>query len=303
MNRRLAVASLLTLAPTFAYAGKIAIVTDEAGGRSAANLQNAIRSACPFSQMKELVIEVKVVTSDQLGTCGGLSNAVRVLACPGAIQRYSAEMNAERVVVLKDSPQYGGSGDPGNKGATATTSSGPRVALHELLHSFGFKDEYEFQTPQEADLFCDPRYSGENVAYFPVYPPYRGDADARARHSRDIPWLGRIKQSTPIVTGTELGTPIPKQIGLYPGSMCAKADNKIKAWRPGDDTTPNIMQDVSAKIPPTFFESIFRELRESPPPDIANCDDGTSASAPRRGPPLVPAPPRSGPSRGQRGVR
>jgi hypothetical protein len=178
----------------------------------------------------------------------------------------SAQLNADKAVIIKNSEISAGSGDrAGGLGATATTALGPRGALHELLHAFGFADEYMYTTEKEANLYCMSNQNGFNVAYFAEEAPYASDVSARSRHSEDIPWFNKIKSEVLITTIPNLGTPEPNKFGLYRANNCANATTGIKAWKPGDSKNNSIMASLDGEIPKSFFEYLRVQLGENEP--------------------------------------
>jgi hypothetical protein len=167
---------------------------------------------------------------------------------------------------VKDHPVWAGTA-AGNL-ITMSTAIKPSVVIHELLHTFGYGDEYQFPNACEADRKC-PFLKAKNylnLALFEDVPPYSSDGDARSRHSQDIPWFNLIKSNVPIVTGKNLGTPIKNVIGLFPGDSCQKATVKLKSWKPGSE--PTIMGDSKIEtVPKIYWRRIGALLGEDLPID------------------------------------
>ncbi|MFN7728956.1 MAG: hypothetical protein ACK5P7_07355 [Bdellovibrio sp.] len=113
-------------------------------------------------------------------------------------------------------------------GGAVTSASPPAVALHELLHLVGFKDEYAYVNEGEANLYCAARSMAPNLTIFLSSPPYSSDGDARARHAGDIPWYSRINAPS-ISSPPELGTTENDKTGLYPAKTCEKATKGFKS--------------------------------------------------------------------------
>lgn len=108
--------------------------------------------------------------------------------------------------------------------------------FHEMLHAYGFADEYQYVTAQERKAFCDPPRKLPNMAYFNDVPPYEDDSSARARHGAQIPWFVTIGADVLITHGTDLGTTaLPhtetgtQTAGLFAGGPCSLW---MKSWRP-----------------------------------------------------------------------
>ena len=94
---------------------------------------------------------------------------------------------------------------------------------------------------------------------FPDHPPYGSDEQARTLHSSDIPWFEKIKPSTLIVTGSQLGTPTPVDVGLYKSITCINNEESVKSWKPGQRTT--MMQDsYTGYIPEVTWDAISNLL-------------------------------------------
>ncbi|MCB0379504.1 MAG: hypothetical protein KDD33_13515 [Bdellovibrionales bacterium] len=184
-----------------------------------------------------------------------------------------AQTNADYLVFVKDDNQFGGSG---GQFPTMTSGSPPETGIHELLHQMGFADEYSYYTACEADIYCQNAQvqnantrngfsflpSGSmNVAVFPDKPPYSSDAQAKSMHAGQIPWFGSIKATTPIVSGSQLGTPKSGVVGLFPGQTCVKSTAGVKSWVSGDED--NLMRSLySNYIPRPFWDAIGEALGE-----------------------------------------
>lgn len=118
---------------------------------------------------------------------------------------------AHEVVILVNSPKQGGSG---GKFATVARGSGwdwPKVAIHELGHSFGLGDEYDFLTA------CDDA----NQSYTGDPPDWPNVAQDPSRDG--IKWAGMVKASTPMPTykNTDCARCSPNQPGNPDGLVGA----------------------------------------------------------------------------------
>lgn len=167
--------------------------------------------------------------------------------------KIAADKNVEHLIFIKDNEKYGGSG-----GEIPVINSGSpaSMAIHEFLHKFGIADEYAYGEC-EAPYYCYK--SAPNVAIFNDSPPYSSDAEARKKHASQIPWFGSIKPATLITTGTNLGTPTPKVVGLFKAVTCEKAMPSIKSWKPGSEET--IMEILETNyIPVTYWPTILTGL-------------------------------------------
>ncbi|MBL7669109.1 MAG: hypothetical protein JNM39_01365 [Bdellovibrionaceae bacterium] len=186
--------------------------------------------------------------------------AQRLVVCDtgAALMEITGKENADRTIFVKESDEWAGAGGASITMTTALPAAG---AVHELLHSFGFSDEYEYYSECEADTYC-PYLQGQaspNLAVFKENSPYESDASARKKHSSQIPWFSKIRPKTLITTGTNLGTPQKSEIGLHQVGVCDKAETRVKSWRPGSKTT--VMETVeTAYIPEIYWIQISEGL-------------------------------------------
>lgn len=188
-----------------------------------------------------------------------IQDAQRLVVCDAgkALMDISGKENADRTIFVKESDTWGGAGGSSITMTTALPASG---AIHELLHSFGFGDEYEYASPCEADTYCPYIEKGEdaNIAVFRDLSPYSSDAVARQKHSSQIPWYSRIKPMTLITTGASLGTPQKNEIGIHRSHVCDQAESKLTTWKPGSETT--VMESLETSHIPEFY---FTRIAES----------------------------------------
>jgi hypothetical protein len=187
-----------------------------------------------------------------------IAAAQRLVVCDAgqALMDISGKENADRTIFVKESDTWAGAG---GSSITITTAVPPAGAIHELLHSFGFGDEYEYASPCEADTYCPYVATGYwgNIAVLPDLSPYSSDGSARQQHSSKIPWYSRIKPKTLITTGNVLGTPKKKEIGLHKAHVCDKAESKVTSWKPGSETT--VMETLETGFVPEFYYAKIAE--------------------------------------------
>lgn len=187
-----------------------------------------------------------------------IAAAQRLVVCDAgqALMDISGKENADRTIFVKESDTWAGAG---GSSITITTAVPPSGAIHELLHSFGFGDEYEYASPCEADTYCPYVATGYwgNIAVLEDFSPYKSDASARQIHSSKIPWYSSIKPRTLITTGTSLGTPKKNEIGLHRIQVCDKAESKVTSWKPGSQTT--VMETLNTGYIPTFYYAKIAE--------------------------------------------
>ncbi len=184
--------------------------------------------------------------------------AQRLVVCDAgqALIEISGKENADRTIFVKESETWAGAG---GSSITITTAVPPSGALHELLHSFGFGDEYEYASPCEADTYCPYVATGYwgNIAVLQDFSPYSSDSSARQKHSSQIPWYSKIKPRTLITTGASLGTPKKNEIGLHRVQVCDKAESKVTSWKPGSETT--VMETLDTGYIPSFYYAKIAE--------------------------------------------
>ncbi len=285
-------ASLVLANAPSAHAKKLLIVTDEPGAKKSLLIKNKIMTMQPFASLSEseFKVEIKqldkrspqveckprfikyndaeIQSLDYYAKQNGITMSEadkakyrkgysidRLVECDkAAIARIGAQFQADQLLFVHNSINQGGSG-----GDIPIILSGsiPGVGVHEWLHTFGLADEYAYQNPQEATVYCIDRH-WVNVAIFNDQPPYRNSDDVRVRHHAQIPWLDSIPKNTKLVTGEKLGTPAPDSIGIFPAITCSQLKN-VKAWKSTREET--IMQNTySSYLPKAYWAPILREL-------------------------------------------
>lgn len=141
------------LAPEI-QAGRILIVTDEPKAKTAVDARDDILGIPPFYEMKTLKVDIVQLSSAELAACGPKPPFMMMMCGNGSDAFHAAlakKHNADRVIVIKKGVSPIASG--GGVGVTMSTYSS-RLAIHELLHTFGFADDYEFQSEAMANNFC-----------------------------------------------------------------------------------------------------------------------------------------------------
>lgn len=263
----------LSLRPSPSHAATILIVTDDPLMTRANEIEQLLRTTAPFSLLENL--SIKIEKTEEL-KCKSNGNTVnnRDLECSrGIITELNSDLrhlvglhSADRVILVSKQQRWAGTA---RSFVTSVASAGPvNVALHELLHTFNFVDEYAYADGVEADTFCGGLLgtglgaisTGPNLAVFNDRPPYTSDAQAKAMHSRDIPWFAKISPKTKITNGTELGTSEANVIGLYKSMNCVNYKNaEKKTWKPSQK--PTVMEFVDTSyIPEATWADIARAL-------------------------------------------
>jgi len=232
---------LLMLASTPVHAGPftIQVVTEPAARERAQEFIREVSAREPFRQLiaqRGLVIRPQATVIDDLGCRGGYLGITRLAQCE--LSRVSdACAGTDFCPVYTAVPTIGA----GNQFNPISSVTFPwTTMLHEMVHSFGFTDEYGY-TPTEAPVYCGQRdwpnghWDGDTNQF-----PSKRSAEAACR--RRIPWCAKA-----IATGTPVthrradgsyasGTPTPvtgcpsSDLGVYLGGSCQNMPGQ--AWRP-----------------------------------------------------------------------
>ncbi len=290
MHMKSFVILLLPFCISSAFAYKISIYTDQPDEVKARDVLNSFKTTYPFSQF-EIEIEIKSVASASLN-CGPRLGNDRLIGCDTQdITREAASRGVDQVLVVKDNPNYGGSG---GSVAVITSISPSTMMLHEYLHTLGLRDEYEYKA-SEAVNYCSDSYSGPNMAMIEPNPDgYANDGAARGQHMGQVPWGEFIKNETLITNngGTKLGTGmvnpnvhatpnntnspgrLGSAIGLYEGRTCKNANPPKATWQPGREAS--IMEFLDAGLGAgneamvaKILESRGVRRKEAPPESVS----------------------------------
>lgn len=237
-------------------AATIVITTDQDSGQRANEVRRYLLRTPPFSQMENLEVKVvKVNNSRDLSCAGGAHGIDRLVTCRSSeLASLALQHGADRLVHITSNIKYGGSG-----GQFAVANSGlpNAMVMHELLHTLGLCDEYKYSAA-DAQIYCPHIKTAANVAVFKSVPPYASDEVAKRQHGSDIPWFGQIERTTPIVTGTQLGTPNPDKIGVFAAGVCSEAKPPVETWKPGSKST--VMGDFTDHVPRGVWNSVAQRL-------------------------------------------
>lgn len=217
---------------------KILIIADAASVTSANAYRTYLMNKRPFSRMnsEDLQIEVQSVPPADMACTnpGGVNN--RLINCNNDnLRNLRRDANANLAVAFTSTATGGAGGEIPI--ATSNFADYPIATMfHEMLHNYGFADEYDYTTETEYQAFCTPPRNSPNAAFFADAPPYANDGEGRSRHNSDVPWMGRIDAATLVTHGTALGTTtLPalavggQVIGLFEGGSCSL---HLKTWRP-----------------------------------------------------------------------
>jgi hypothetical protein len=226
----------------------------------------------------QLEIEISQVTPESLACRTGCQPKVPRLVCcdRDAAARVGAERLAHRTAIITGTGR-GGSGGPV---PVATVSYPVETLLHELGHSYGLQDEYEYSADERA-MYCTKggARGGPNVVAIRPRAEYESDQAAREIHGGQIPWYGEITAERLITTGSQLGTtpalyPVDAA-ALYRGGNC---DRITPTWRPYYGA--NIMRSFGAPNFPAIHQrailksmsaELGRTIRLVPRSDCPTC--------------------------------
>lgn len=254
--------TLLTcLMTTFAWAEpyKILIVSDPEAQSKATDFKNYLLTKPPFSKMKSRDLEIKIVSAspNELNCGNTYPGAPRVILCDEAnLNRMKAREEANLAMVFTSTA----SGGSGGAIPIASKDYPIQTMFHEMLHTYGCDDEYEYSA-SEAEIYCQNPRSETNGAYFQDRPPYDSDSAARTMHRRDVPWMNSISLTTHITQGSQLGSviryrpPGEQILGVYRGGACQK---KIPSWRPYPNSIMNGYTDDT--VYPLYEEIIVKSI-------------------------------------------
>jgi hypothetical protein len=253
---------------------KIVMIADSEAKAKAEAFREYLKTKPPFSKMLDkLQLDVVEMTKEELDCKNDKPNSPRIISCNNnLIRRKQRQMNADLPLVFTSNGVGGAGGDI----PIASNDYPIQTMFHEMLHTFGLSDEYDYK-PSERTVYCRSPRSTANIAYFKDTPPYENDSAARTKHRRDVPWMGGIPTSNPITNGSALGSngegdivPGSQPLGLYRGGSCDS--EALPGWRPYknsimkgyvDDTVYPLYEEIVVK---NIEGSLGRRLNLPPPP-------------------------------------
>lgn len=252
---------------------KILIVADEESIARAQEFKTYLTSKVPpFNKMKpeDISINITAVDKAKLNCSDNLpkdpiqrAKANSALAtCDLTTVAKMQSKSESHLAMVFTSQAEGGSG--GSIPVATSKSTFPiHIMVHEMLHTYGCADEYEYESQEDLDRLCSQEQldAKVNIAIFRDEPPYKSDGQARSIHSKDVPWMGEIKSFTPITQQTNLGSyklesklQTGKQsIGLFKGGHCGK---KIPTWRPYENS---LMRGHADGTVYPFYEKLIQK--------------------------------------------
>ena len=261
-------AALLVSSNAFARPYRIAILYDPGAKDYASSMRDAILAAEPFKGLQgQLDIQLVAADADKLKCQGGCLGIDRVICCDDAAAALIASPLApEKILIATSAAEGGAAGSIGvvGKGYPAQT------ALHEMIHTFGFDDEYEYSLDEAKVYCCIPTdkikcldHQSTNVACFKPRSSYLSDVEAKKLHGGDFGWSPYVENPTLITHGDQLGTvssyPAEKA-ALFPGGSCNKVSPCFKPY-----LGPTIMESVSELVPniPLYHQAKILKAMEA----------------------------------------
>lgn len=276
MKKLFVIALLMTSYQAFAQYKpyKIVMFTDGDAKARAEEFKAYLQTKPPFSKMGEkLTLEIVELTADEMNCSNSMPDAPRIVTCnTSLLRKKQRQLDAHFSVAFTSRGDGGAGGDL----PVATKSYPIQTMFHEMLHTYGFADEYDYKGA-EIGVYCNNPRSSANIVYFKDVPPYESDVAAREKHARDVPWMGGIPRVRMITEGENLGSKDSfaakkgeQLLGLYRGGQCDSA--LLPGWRPyndsimrgyNDDTIYPLYEEVIVK---NIEGSLGRKLNLPPPP-------------------------------------
>jgi hypothetical protein len=242
---------------------KIIIVTDSEAYPRASEFKDYLITKPPFSRMGDsLQIELVSMEAKKMNCKNDNPSSPRIITCDrDLIYKTQSEHNAHLSLAFTSK----GSGGAGGDIPVASMDYPIQTMFHEMLHTYGLDDEYDY-SESEQSVYCNGPVSSANIVYFKDIPPYNSDSLARSKHSGVVHWMGQIPVEQLITSGSDLGSQslikinIGNQpLGLFRGGSC---NNKtLPGWRPYQSS---IMEGyVDDTIYPIYEEAIIRNIESA----------------------------------------
>lgn len=236
------------------------IVTDHEAVAIAGKVVKLLQETEPFKSISQQ-IEIKIIEGDaSVMNCHGDTAGInRVVSCDiASVAKLAAPFGPNKILAVT-SKASGGSG-----GSIPVLGAGYPIStlLHELMHSYGFDDEYQF-TEADAAVYCRSKRQTINVVCFNPKPAYQSDSQAKTIHRADITWFALVHDNTLITHGDQLGTEAKyeeDEAALYRGGGC---NIVTPCWKPFWGST--IMSDVwlNNVVIPKYYQKEIIKVMES----------------------------------------
>jgi hypothetical protein len=224
----------------FAKPYKVKVFTEPAAEDRAREYISNMKALEPFKQLieqKALIVESSPTIVTGLNCRGGNYGIPRLAQCDLDSVRESCG-DADLCPVYTGVPDIGA----GAQRFPIVSSSFPwTTMLHEVVHTFGFTDEYAY-TMKETGIYCPGVLNWQNGHTRNSKEVFSTKELAENFCKKIISWCQlAIDSGTPVVQKTEdgkyrIGSPTPKScpdvtLGVYPGGSC-QAKNPNGTWRP-----------------------------------------------------------------------
>lgn len=263
---------LTLILPIISFGYTVVLLTDQPTMAKAVEVKQMLSSMYPFNKFS-IDFKIVKVAKDKLD-CGPHNGIPRLITCSIFEQTKAKMLNfAHQVITVADYPEYGGSG---GVFPVITTNSPKEVALHELLHTYGFKDEYKYSA-YESQFYCNKNIKSLNsVVLKDINQTFNSNQEALNSYQKQIPWYKTFLNNTIITheNGTLLGsgtidgceafnfTTMPKtiEVGLYPGETCNNHPDNIQVWHPSGKKT--IMHTLTCGLSGYFESAVWGVLKK-----------------------------------------
>jgi hypothetical protein len=144
--------------------GGILIVTDERSPRAAQIVEQSFANVPPFSCLN-ISVAIHQVDPSDFGCTGesprgNVRGRERIVLCGSSANAkaatYKRQSGARHVIIVTDNPRIGGNGGtPAVVTNSIILQGGPLAGIHELMHTFGFRDTYvEGNWQSEGDIMA-----------------------------------------------------------------------------------------------------------------------------------------------------
>lgn len=235
---------LLFSLPALAKTYKVKVFAEPGAEEKALEYIQSMREIEPFKQLierKVMIIDSAPVMVTGINCRGGGYGIPRLAQCDlENVQKGCG--SADLCPVYTSVPNIGA----GNQRFPVVSSSFPwTTMLHEVVHTFGFTDEYAY-TKSETGTYCPDKVSWLNghshITRDSGEETYRNKDLAEEACKKNIPWCKRALESgTEVVQKNsegkyKVGSPLPAScpdvtLGVYSGGSC-QAKSPTGTWRP-----------------------------------------------------------------------
>ena len=230
--------------PLFAKPYKVKVFAEAGAEEKALEYIQNMRSMEPFKQLIEsntLIIETTPTPVSGINCRGGASGIARLAQCDLANVRAGCG-DADLCPVYTSVPDIGAGGP---KTPIVSSSFPWTTMLHEVVHAFGFTDEYAY-TKDETKVYCPGTLNWHNGHSHGTKKSqeevFKNKADAENACKKNISWCQEAIDSGAVVVQQtpngkfKIGSPNPPScpsvaLGVYSGGSC-QAKNAHGTFRP-----------------------------------------------------------------------